>query len=253
MRQSQEECGMTIEEMKERKKELGYSMAKLSEYSGVPLGTLQKIFSGETKAPRYETIQALEKALRYNPYDDVLREPSTYNVKKKYTIEDYFALPDEPRMELIDGEFFEMTAPIVKHQAVLRELFRQVDRYIQDNHGSCEAYFAPLDVQLDCDEYTMVQPDLIVVCDESIITEERVVGAPDFIVEVLSPSTREKDAVIKMKKYKEAGVREYWMVDIKKEKVIVYFFEEDIIPVIYGFEQEVPVGIYDGKLKIRFA
>lgn len=244
---------MTIEEMKERKKELGYSMAKLSEYSGVPLGTVQKIFSGETKAPRYETIQALEKVLQHTLHHEMLRESGAYHVKKKYTIEDYFALPDEQRVELIDGEFFEMTAPIVKHQAVLRELFLQVSDYIRNNKGSCEAFFAPLDVQLDCDEYTMVQPDLIVVCDESIITEERVVGAPDFIVEVLSPSTREKDAVIKMKKYKEAGVREYWMVDIKKEKVVVYFFEEDIIPMIYGFEQEVPVRIYDGKLKIQFA
>lgn len=244
---------MTIEEMKERKRELGYSMAKLSEYSRVPIGTLQKIFSGETKAPRYETIQALERVLQPNPYVDMLQESSTYHVKKKYTIDDYFALPDDPRMELIDGEFFEMSAPIVKHQVVLRELFLQISDYIRSNNGTCQAFFAPLDVQLDCDEYTMVQPDLIVVCDEGIITEERVVGAPDFVVEVLSASTREKDAVLKMKKYMEAGVREYWMVDIKKEKVIVYFFEEDVIPVIYGFEQEVPVAIYDGKLKIRFA
>lgn len=75
-------------------------------------------------------------------------------------------------------------------------------------------------------------------------------GAPDFVLEVLSPATRSRDCVKKLDKYMEAGVREYWLVDIKQQKVIVYRFESEIYPVIYGWEQTIPVGIYDGKLII---
>ena len=105
-------------------------------------------------------------------------------------------------------------------------------------------------VQLDCDNRTMVQPDVIIVCDTDIIIDRCVFGAPDFVLEVLSPSTRRKDCVKKLDKYMEAGVREYWMVDMKQNKVIIYQFESETYPVIYGFEQPIPVGIYDGKLKI---
>ena len=122
---------MTIEEMKERKKELGLSNETLAQLSGVPFSTVQKIFSGKTTAPRQRTIEALERVLRTvsgikNPQPRekglVLRETAPAYVCKKqgeYTLEDYYAIPDERRVELIDGEIFDMAAPSAEHQLIL--------------------------------------------------------------------------------------------------------------------------------------
>ena len=111
---------------------------------------------------------------------------------------------------------------------------------------------APLDVQLDCDDRTMVQPDLLVVCDRSKVQKKVVYGAPDLVVEVLSPATRRKDMSIKLAKYTEAGVREYWLVDPDKKKILVYLLEEDDLPTIYGFRDQVPVGIFGEELCVDF-
>ena len=113
-------------------------------------------------------------------------------------------------------------------------------------------FVAPVDVQLDKDNRTMVQPDVLVVCDQSKMKEHCVYGAPDFVVEVLSKSTRKKDMYLKLDKYRNAGVREYWMVDPKSKRVIVYEFENEDRPVIYEFDGKIPVGIYDGKCVIDF-
>ena len=110
-----------------------------------------------------------------------------------------------------------------------------------------------MDVQLDCDDKTMVQPDVMVVCDRDKIINRCLYGAPDFVVEILSPSTSKKDSTIKLKKYKDAGVREYWMVDPDKKKVVVYDWNKSDIPVVYGFDAKVPVGIFDGECEIDFA
>ena len=112
---------------------------------------------------------------------------------------------------------------------------------------------APVDVQLNCDNRTMVEPDVIVVCNRDKIIRRCVYGAPDFIVEVLSPSTKKKDLTIKLNKYTEAGVKEYWLVDPDAKRVMVYRFEEDVVLNIYGFDSKVPVGIFDGKCEIDFA
>lgn len=245
---------MTIEEMKQIKKEKGYSYAQISKLTGVPLGTVQKIFSGETTAPRYATLQALEKLfMSENDNDDLVQEEAAeYHVKKQgeYTLEDYYAWPEDQRIELIDGVIYDMTAPTATHQSAAGEIYRQIANFILDNKGKCRPFISPIDVQLDCDNKTMVQPDVIIVCNTDIIIDRCVFGAPDFVLEVLSPSTRKKDCVKKLDKYMEAGVREYWMVDMKQKKVVVYQFDSETYPVIYGFEQPVPVGIYGGKLQI---
>ena len=124
--------------------------------------------------------------------------------------------------------------------------------YIMEHGGSCRPFIAPVDVQLDCDERTMVQPDVGIVCDTSKIKRFGIYGAPDFVVEVVSSSTKKKDYALKLSKYMEAGVREYWILDFVQEKVLVYFFESDVYPVIYGFDKPVPVNIYNGELKIDF-
>ena len=243
---------MTIEEMKQRKQEIGYSYRKIADLSGVPLGTVQKIFGGQTKIPRYDTLQALEAIFR-EPTG--VQEPSAaYEVNRQgsYTVDDYRALPDEQRVELIDGYFYDMAAPTFTHQTIVGEVHRQIANFVIENHGSCMPVISPVDVQLDCDEKTMIQPDAAIICKKEIIKKWGVFGAPDFILEVLSPSTKRKDSFKKLVKYEEAGVREYWMIDPNLQKIIVYYFEGEEYPVVYGFDQKVPVRIYDGKLEITF-
>ena len=144
-----------------------------------PLGTVQKIFGGATKAPRRLTIEALESVLRpgteqkANAYPEPgpaknreFREPSAgYSAAQKervYTIGDYYALPDDQRAELIDGVLYDMSAPSKQHQAILGDLYI-LFRECREKHGMpCSVYFAPLDVRLDKDDYTKVQPDLMV-------------------------------------------------------------------------------------------
>ena len=264
---------MTVEEMKKIKEERGYSMSQLSEYSGVPLGTVQKIFSGETKAPRKSTIAALEKVLlgdeavyqgKAYTYQmesqgvsaDRIRESMAYNAKfveKKqgeYTLEDYYALPDERRVELIDGVIYDMSAPMVVHQIIAGHVYVKISEYIEKNKGECIPVMSPVDVQLDCDNKTMVQPDVLIICDPEKILRFGVFGAPDFVLEVLLPSTRKKDLTLKLSKYIEAGVREYWVIDPEKKILIVYDFEEEGMPCIYPLEGEVGLAIYEKKLKI---
>lgn len=239
---------LQMEFMMEQK---GYSVSELAKLTGIPEERLVRVFSGKEKCADYKTILVLEEVLGEN--EDYVREAlPDYGAKRKYTLKDYYALPEDERYELIDGEFYNMASPMRKHQMMLGELFVCIHQYIGKNGGKCKVFLAPYDVQLDCDEYTMVQPDILIVCDPKKITDRCIVGSPDFVVEILSPSTRKKDITIKLRKYRTAGVREYWMVDLEKGHVIVYFFERSNLPVIYGMEDKIPVGIYDGKLVIDF-
>ena len=273
---------MTITEMNERKRELGYTDARISELSGVPLSTVRKVLGGITKAPRYDTIKALEKVLGketagsgYNSrisdnettafsYDSCMtsgapqgvREAQpVYSIKKQgeYTLEDYLAIPDERRVELIDGVIYDMSSPLGHHQIIAGQIYFHLVSYISGKGGPCIPFIAPIDVQLDCDDKTIVQPDVLILCDRSKYTPQRIVGAPDFVVEVLSKSTREKDMFLKLNKYRSAGVREYWMVDPDKKTVIAYHFENDDDLSFYTFRDKVPVGIYGGDCVIDFA
>ena len=291
---------MTIQEMRERKIELGYTNEKLAEITRIPYSTIQKIFSGKTSAPRRATIVALEKALQREPGhlpgtgeageavgktdgmvygastsstsstsstasaastglpDGMAMESApTYGTAKdphKYTIYDYFSFPDDrPRCEVIDGVIYDMSSPTLHHQWVLTQLGREFSNFIEENNGDCRAFVAPLDVTPDpADIYTIVQPDVMIICDRSLLEGTYCEGAPDLVVEILSPSTRRKDMTIKLAKYAAAGVREYWIVDIKAERVIVYDFAHDDNVGIYGFDTDVPVGIWDGRSKVNF-
>ena len=273
---------MTIEEMKKRKIELGYTSEMISKESGVPLGTVQKIFAGTTKAPRRRTIEALERVLRYNEMISRMKDPDRYGYDAKntpetqeadvvreqlfeygtspkdriYTLDDYYALPDDMRVELIDGVFYDMAAPGSLHQLILGQLFRSFSDCAEDHDMPCEVMMAPFDVRLDRDNYTMVQPDLLVICSEQdYLHMKRLEGAPDLAVEILSPSTRSKDMILKLHKYKNAGVREYWIVDPKNLAVTVHFFEdeENYDPKKYSFDDQIPVTISGGTCSIDFS
>lgn len=252
---------MTIEEMVKRKKELGYSYSRIAELSGLPLATVQKVLGGVTKSPRYETLTALEAVLapreipRSTPFSYVKEPPASYHVTKQqgdFTVEDYEALPEDVRAELIDGVLYDMSAPSLIHQALAGAIYAELLGYVRKNHGSCVPFVSPLDVQLDRDNKTMVQPDVIVVCDRSKLLKKRLFGEPDLVIEILSPSTRRKDMMIKLTKYINAGVKEYWMVWPDRKKVICHRIQDDYCPTVYPFDAKVPVGIWNDQFEIDF-
>ena len=254
---------MNIEEMKERKRELGYSIKQISKLSGVPMTTIQKIFSGETKSPRYETMQALTKVFEKKNYSYMFGETAVpYGAgDDEKTIEDYYALPEGLHVELIDGKFYnkygyddiyDMSGPSTTHQFISDEIITIFKTFIRDNKGKCLPFTSPIDVQLDENDNSIVQPDILILCDRDKLTKEKIIGAPDFIIEIASPNNVAADTVTKMLKYRELGVKEYWIIFPIEEKIMVYEFTKQDLPVEYSFTDEVPVGIWDGKCKIDF-
>lgn len=250
---------MNIEEMKQKKKEMGLSNAKVAELADVPLGTVQKVFSGATETPRYDTLVKLEKV--FNPdagsashvHEAALPAYSAAPQKKQgeYTLEDYYQMPEDRRVELIDGVIYDLGAPNTPHQASLVYLCTIINSHIMSKNGSCNVFIAPYDVQLDCDDKTMVQPDLMILCDHSKKTYHGIEGAPDFVLEILSPSTKRRDLIIKLNKYMNAGVREYWILDCENKQLKVYDFENDIFDIIYGPEDIVPIAVLNNECTIN--
>ncbi len=182
--------------------------------------------------------------------EDLIQEAQTAYAEKQpgeFTVADYRALPDEPRVELIDGVFYIMESPSFRHQVTIGPVYKQLVDFIDSQNGTCIPLISPMDVQLDCDEKTMVQPDLLVLCDRSKIREWGIYGAPDLVMEILSASTAKKDSGLKLTKYRKAGVREYWIIDPGKEQICVYDFTEDCLPALYGWQDTIPVRIFGGK------
>lgn len=253
---------MTLEEMKQIKQERGFTLAQLSEYSGVPLGTLQKIFSGETAHPRYATRQALEQALlqRYTEYSladkgHKVEESTAYEAarpKKQgdYTLEDYYMLPDEQKVELIDGVFYDMSAPSFVHQCISGSIFHMIQSFIDSRQGDCMPMYAPVDVRLDCDDRTMVQPDVLILCDRSKICKWGIMGAPDFCLEIISESTSRRDYIKKLQKYTDAGVKEYWIIDPFRRVLVSYSWKDDYVPHMQSLQGKAGLALYDGELLI---
>lgn len=169
--------------------------------------------------------------------------------KHIYTSEDYWNLPNGERAELIDGKFYNMAPPNRIHQKLVQQLSLTIGNYITSHGGVCEVYPAPFAVNLDSDDKDWVEPDISVICDKNKLTNRGCSGAPDFIIEIVSPSSRKMDYSIKNALYSESGVREYWIVDPDKERTTVYYYEEDAAPTIYTFEQKITVAIY-GNLDI---
>jgi len=154
------------------------------------------------------------------------------DIKGKYTYADYLTWPDEERWEIIDGIPYAMSpAPTRKHQGVLGELFRKFANYFDNK--PCRVYVAPFDVRLAFDYSddhlvdTVVQPDISIFCKKDRLDDKGAVGAPDLVVEILSPSTTKKDIKTKLLLYQKYGVREYWMLEPEKETVEVVVLDEN--------------------------
>lgn len=293
---------MTIQEMKDKKRELGYSYEQIAELSGLPCSTIQKIFGGTTRFPRRTTIASLEKVLGvsaplrdntrrkeetvYSGYNDSIKKESAgregitdrigtvypgagpdclqepggqYQTEMydhgKHTVTEYFHFPQNMgRCELIDGVVYNMSSPDAAHQGMSLRLGSLFLRHVDDNDGNCRVYTAPFDVVPDPgDKYTVVQPDVMIICDPSKIRNGYCEGPPDLVVEIMSPSSRRRDLIIKHSKYAAAGVREYWIVDIEAQAVVIYDFEHEALPKICGFSTPVPVGIWDGACTVDFS
>ena len=164
--------------------------------------------------------------------------------EKFYTIDDIYALPNGERAELIDGQIYYMAPPTRKHQQIAGELFAIIREYIRKHNGSCEVDIAPFAVFLNEDNRNYVEPDISVICDPGKLTDKGCSGAPDWIIEIVSPGTRRMDYFTKLFKYRTAGVHEYWIVDPDKKRITVYDFEEEDTR-DYTFSDSVKVNIYD--------
>ena len=162
----------------------------------------------------------------------------------QYTSKDYWNLPEGTRVELIDGKFYDMAPPSRIHQQLVMELAGTIREYIKKNHGNCQVYPAPFAVNLDADDKDWVEQDISVICDPNKLTDRGCSGAPDLIIEIVSPSSSKMDYGKKNALYSDTGVREYWIVDPIKERVIVYRYEEDAAPTLCTFTQPITVGIY---------
>ncbi len=165
---------------------------------------------------------------------------------KFYTEEDYYNLPENIRAELIDGHFYEMSAPSRLHQEVLNSINNIIYNYIHDHKGNCKVYPAPFAVRLFADDHrTIVEPDISVICNPDKLTDRGCTGAPDWIIEITSPSTASHDHIRKLNLYADAGVREYWIVDPVKRFIYVYFLEETRFETTaYTFQDSIKVNIY---------
>ena len=181
---------------------------------------------------------------------------------KGYTIADIEALPEGERAELIDGELFWMEAPTTIHQDLLSQLMIEIGLYIRKNKGKCRVMAAPFAVRIKKDNRHYVEPDISVICDRDKLDEKGCQGAPDWMIEIVSPSSKKMDYERKVNLYREAGAREYWIVDAETETVTVYDFErgaasgggdnttvgcaaQEAESVRYSFSERIRVGIFE--------
>ena len=164
------------------------------------------------------------------------------------TLEQYEALPEEKRVEVFDGIIYDMASPSQIHQAISMQLSTVINNYILLKKGACSIFSAPFDVKLSDSPLIIVQPDIMVICDKDKLDEKRCNGAPDFIIEIVSPGNPADDYIRKLYYYKNYGVREYWIVDPRRKIITVNYFEGNIVSVQYPFDSIIKVNIYDDLL-----
>lgn len=164
--------------------------------------------------------------------------------KEPYTLEYIENLPEGERAELIDGDVYMMAPPNTMHQRISMFLSFKFSSYIEKQKGRCEVFAAPFAVYLNDDDYNYVEPDLSVICDSDKVDKKGCHGAPDLVMEIVSPSSRHMDYLVKLNQYQKTGVREYWIIDPADESVLVYDFEQENVEK-YTFKERVKAGIYE--------
>lgn len=161
------------------------------------------------------------------------------------TLQQYESLPEDTRAEVFDGIIYDIASPSRIHQTISMELSTLLNVYIKKNHGSCQVFHAPFDVKLADFPLTIVQPDIFIVCDRDKLDDNRCNGAPDFIIEIVSPGNPMDDYIRKLYYYQNHGVREYWIVDPQRKIITVNQFENGLVNVQYPFNAVIKVGIYE--------
>lgn len=234
-------------------------------------------FTDYIKGNTYPNIEVLNDLGYYFRMDgrdfliDLTKRPDTLERLRMYaerigvnrgddyhTLEEYYETPEGYPVELIRGRFYVCESPTVRHQSIVSELLIEISAYIRKKKGNCLVFPGPIDVELDIDKDTVCVPDLVVICNPDLIKNlKRCMGAPDFVVEVISPSGRHKDLKIKRDVYEAGGVREYWVVDPFDNMINVFRLDMEtgkypLNPEKYTFQEPVKVGIYD-DLTITFS
>ena len=177
-----------------------------------------------------------------NPPDSEVKEAlPDYN--KRYTYSDYVTWDDENRWELIDGIPYMMSAPNRRHQKLLGNLHAQFWNLLKGK--PCEVYIAPFDVRLNADtlDDTVVQPDLLIVCNHSILNDAGCAGSPDMLVEILSPSTSRYDRTLKFNTYLKSGIREYWIIDPETKTLAVHILKDNNY-ILHPYTNEETVSVH---------
>lgn len=178
--------------------------------------------------------------------------PALQPLPETITLEQYEALPENRRVEVFDDVVYDMASPSQIHQTLSMELSNILYNYLKNKKGACQVFSAPFDVKLSDQPLTIVQPDIMVICDKDKLDGKRCNGAPDFIIEIVSPGNPSEDYIRKLYYYKNAGVREYWIVDPRRKTVTVNYFENNIVSVPYAFDSTIKVNIYE-DLYINFS
>lgn len=164
-----------------------------------------------------------------------------------FTLEDYYATPEGTRMEFINGRFIQMPSTTMRHQMIVSYLDRLIGKYLEEHESGAIAVPGPVDVEPIPGEDTVVVPDVVVVCDPSIIDDHGIKGAPDWVIEVASPGNLGMDYITKLDIYNRAGVSEYWIVNPMKHEVQVSIFDgADSEASIYSFDEPVPSRTLEG-------
>lgn len=174
--------------------------------------------------------------------------PALQPQPKPITLEQYEALPEDVRAEIFDGIAYDMASPSEIHQTISTELITILNTYLRNQKGTCRAFHAPFDVKLSDNPLTIVQPDLMIICDKDKLDGKRCNGAPDFIIEIVSLGNPADDYIRKLYYYKNAGVREYWIVDPRRKTVTVNYFEGNLFNIQYSFDSTIKVNIYNDLL-----
>ena len=173
--------------------------------------------------------------------------PLPQQTGKVCTSKDYWNLPEGVRAELIDGQLYDMAPPSWAHQKIVTGIVRAIGNHIERNGGPCQVVAAPVAVNLNTDDSTWLEPDVVVVCDPAKVSERGVEGAPDMVVEVVSPSSVMMDYYTKAARYQHAGVREYWIVDPASNRTTAYRYrDEGPVLSVYPFSEPAPVLLFDG-------
>lgn len=178
--------------------------------------------------------------------------PSLQLQLEMITLEQYENLPENRRVEVFENVVYDMASPSQIHQTLSMELSNIIYNYIKNKKGLCQVFHAPFDVKLSDKPFTIVQPDIMVICDKDKLDGKRCNGAPDFIIEIVSPSNPADDYIRKLYYYKNYGVCEYWIVDPRRKTVTVNYFEDNILSVQYLFDSIIKVNIFD-DLYINFS